>query len=101
MAKKSKSSKKRKQRKPNVPVYQVPTESEDSEQAPAKPVAATVATGQSPLSNPIASKDATTETIDWAKEYPFFAPDMKKLGIVVALMVALLLALNVLFIYVL
>ncbi len=97
MAKKSKSSKKRKQRKTNVPVYTVPTESE--EDAGAK--VATVTTAQAPISNPLASKDATTDSIDWAKEYPFFAPDMKQLGIVVTLMVVLLLALNVIFIYLL
>ena len=97
MAKKSKSSKQRRQRKPNIPVYTVPTEAQ--EDAPsAKPAAVTA---QAPISNPIAGKDATTDSIDWAKEYPFFAPDMKKLGIVVVLMVILLLAMNLIFIYVL
>jgi hypothetical protein len=99
MAKKSKSSKKRKQRKPNVPVYSVPSDSDQQEAASAKPAAA-VAT-QAPISNPLASKDATTDSIDWPKEYPFFMPDMKRLGIVTALMVALLLAMNLIFIYVL
>ncbi len=98
MAKKSKSSKKRKQRKPNVPVYSVPVESKEGEVS-AQPVAAVAA--QAPTSNPIASKDATTENIDWPKEYPFFMPDMKRLGIVTGLMVALLLVLNLIFIYVL
>jgi outer membrane biosynthesis protein TonB len=90
-----KTNKKRKQRKTNVPVYSVPVESQDNEAA-----AATVA-AQAPTSNPLAGKNATTTSIDWAKEYPFYAPDMRKLGIVVALMVILLLALNMLFIYVL
>jgi hypothetical protein len=97
MAKKGKSSKKRKQRKTNVPVYTIPTEGQ--EDAEATVAAATVA--QAPISNPLASKDATTDSIDWAKEYPFFAPDMKKLGIVVVLMVLLLLAMNIVFIYLL
>jgi len=97
MAKKGKSSKKRKQRKTNVPVYTIPTE--DQEDAGATVATATVA--QAPISNPLASKDATTDSIDWAKEYPFFAPDMKKLGIVVVLMVLLLLAMNIVFIYLL
>ena len=101
MAKKSKSSKKRKQRKPNVPVYSVPAESADEDTVSAKPAAAAAVAAQAPISNPLASKDATTDSIDWAKEYPFFAPDMKKLGIVVAIMVILLLALNLIFIYVL
>ena len=100
MAKKRKSSKQRKQRKPNVPVYTVPSEAqENAASSAAKPVAVTAA--QAPISNPLAAKDATTDSIDWAKEYPFFAPDMKKLGIVVALMVVLLLAMNLIFIYVL
>ncbi len=98
MAKKSKSSKKRKQRRTNVPVYAVPTASDDNN-AGAK--AATVTAARPPISNPLASKDATTDSIDWAKEYPFYAPDMKKLGIIVALMVLLLLAMNVIFIYLL
>jgi hypothetical protein len=102
MAKKGKSSKKRKQRKTNVPVYTVPTENEeDAGAAVAGTTVAAATVSQAPISNPLASKNATTESIDWAKEYPFFAPDMKKLGIVVALMVVLLLALNMLFIYVL
>jgi outer membrane biosynthesis protein TonB len=90
-----KTNKKRKQRKTNVPVYTVPVEGQDNE--------ATVATvaAQAPTSNPLASKSATTENIDWATEYPFYAPDMKKLGIVVVLMVLLLLALNIVFIYLL
>ncbi len=99
MAKKRKSSKQRKQRKPNVPVYTVPSEAqENAASSAAKPV---TVTAQAPISNPLAAKDATTDSIDWAKEYPFFAPDMKKLGIVVALMVVLLLAMNLIFIYVL
>ena len=96
MAKKSKSSKKRRQRKVNVPVYQVPAES--AEKAVEEVV---VSTGRAPISNPIASKDATTDSIDWAAEYPFYAPDMKRLGVIVALMVILLLALNFVFIYLL
>ena len=99
MAKKSKSSKKRKQRKTNVPVYSVPTESSDEATVSAKPAAAMAA--QAPISNPLASKDATTENIDWRKEYPYFAPDMKRLGIIVAIMVVLLIAMNLIFIYVL
>ena len=90
-----KTSKKRKQRKTNVPVYTVPTESQDAETAVA------AVTAQAPISNPLASKNAPTDSIDWAKEYPYYGPDMKKLGIIVALMVILLLALNVIFIYVL
>ncbi len=50
---------------------------------------------------PLASSDATTESIDWAAEYPFFAPDMKRLGLVVFFMVVLLLAMNLAFIYLL
>ncbi len=99
MAKKRKSSKQRKQRKPNVPVYTVPSEAQEKAvSSAAKPVAVAA---QAPISNPLAAKDATTDSIDWAKEYPFFAPDMKRLGIVVALMVVLLLAMNLIFIYVL
>ena len=98
MAKKTKSSKKRKQRKPNVPIYSVPAESNIEDAVSAAPDRAVA---QAPISNPLASKDATTDSIDWAKEYPFYAPDMKRLGIIVALMVLLLLALNFAFIYVL
>ena len=95
MAKKSKSSKKRKQRKPNVPVYQVPAES--TQEVASTP--SQVVTAQAPISNPIANKNATTDSIDWASEYPYYASDMKRLGVIVALMVLLLLALNVIFIY--
>ena len=96
MAKKSQSRKKRKQRKPNVPVYNVPTEESRQRQAPAQ------AKENAPVStSPASSRDVTIETIDWAKEYPYFASDMKRLGIVVLLMVILLLALNFVFIYVL
>ncbi len=96
MAKKSKTSKKRRQRRPNIPVYQVPAESAERVGEPTA-----TATARAPISNPLASKDATTDSIDWAMEYPFYASDMKKLGVVVALMVLLLLALNFVFIYVL
>ena len=48
----------------------------------------------------VATPAAETQ-IDWTKEYPYFASDMKRLGIVVLLMVILLLGLNFLFIYVL
>ena len=100
MAKKSKSSKKRKQRKPNIPTYAVPTE--ESSPAPVEAVAQPQSVTSSPiLSAPIAGKNATTDSVDWSKEYPYFAPDMKRLGYTVALMVLLLLALNLIFIYVL
>jgi len=97
MAKKSKSSKKRRQRKVNVPVYQVPVASAEktAEQV------VTTSPSRAPISNPIASKDATTDSIDWAAEYPYYAPDMKRLGVIVAMMVILLLALNFVFIYLL
>ncbi len=95
MAKKSQSRKKRKQRKPNVPVYAVPTK----ENAEHTPQPAPVTASAPAKAAPVAS--AAAEEIDWAKEYPYFAPDMKRLGIVVLLMVVLLLALNFLFIYVL
>ncbi|HFQ95185.1 MAG TPA: hypothetical protein ENK30_01310 [Anaerolineae bacterium] len=95
MAKKSQSRKKRKQRKPNVPTYKVPTESAEETKAAAQPANG----GSSILTAPLASTDATTESIDWAKEYPYFASDMKRLGIVVLIMVVLLLALNLIFIY--
>jgi len=95
MAKKSQSRKKRKQRKPNVPVYAIPTQ-ESAEQAPQPASAAAAApTKTAPVTNAVAKK------IDWAKEYPYFASDMKRLGVVVLLMVVLLLALNLIFIYVL
>lgn len=97
MAKKSRYNKKRKQRKTNVPVYTVPVEGQADEAA----VQTNVKQAQSPFSNPLASGTATTDSIDWAKEYPYFAPDMKLFGIVVTLMVILLLALNVIFIYLL
>ena len=97
MAKKS-SKKSRKRRQTNVPVYSVPTTSRENQ---SKPRQSSVAAARPPISNALASKDATTDSIDWAKEYPFYAPDMKRLGVVVALMVLLLLAMNILFIYVL
>jgi len=97
MAKKSKYNKKRKHRKTNVPVYTVPVESQEGEAT----VQTSVTQAQSPFSNPLASGSATTDNIDWVKEYPYFAPDMKMFGIVVVLMVILLLALNVIFIYLL
>ncbi len=87
------AKKRNKKRKTNVPVYAVPTVSQED-----KKLVQTAA--QPPKSNPLASKNATTDSIDWAKEYPFYAPDMKRLGIVVALMVILLLTLNMIFIYV-
>ena len=88
------AKKRNKKRKVNVPVYAVPTTSQaDKKMAQAANTA--------PKSNPLASKNATTDSIDWAKEYPFYGPDMKRLGIIVALMVILLLALNMIFIYVL
>ena len=97
MAKKSQSRNKRKQRKPNVPTYKVPAEAVAETEAAAQP-----ADSASPaLAAPVASSDAKAESIDWAKEYPYFAPDMKRLGIVVLIMVVLLLALNLIFIYVL
>ena len=88
------AKKRNKKRKVNVPVYTVPTTSQADEKL--KQVAT-----QAPKSNPLAGRNATTDSIDWAKEYPYYGPDMKRLGIVVALMVILLLALNMLFIYVL
>ncbi|HHB90621.1 MAG TPA: hypothetical protein ENK60_04870 [Anaerolineae bacterium] len=93
MAKKSQSRKKRKQRKPNVPVYTIPTqEATQPEAQPPTNVAAAAATTTS---------EASPQHINWAEEYPYFATDMKRLGLVVLLMVMLLLALNFLFIYVL
>ncbi len=93
MAKKSQSRRKRKQRKPNVPVYAVPTE-EAKKAASAQPVTqkATTTTSKAVVST-------TAKTIDWAKEYPYFASDMKRLGIIVLMMVILLLGLNLVFIY--
>ena len=97
MAKKTKSSKKRRQRRPNIPSYTTPIE----QSTPAE-VGAALANGASHIAAaPLASSDATTESIDWAAEYPFFAPDMKRLGIVVLFMVVLLLAMNLVFIYLL
>ena len=102
MAKKSRTSKKRKQRKPNIPTYAVPVEKKPSTAADAVTPSATLSKGASPVAAaPLASSDATTESIDWAAEYPFFAPDMKRLGIIVLLMVILLLAMNLVFIYLL
>jgi len=92
MAKKSQSRKSRKKRKPNIPKYTPPSDSQPTQEA--DPVQATV--------TPAAPKRSlAAQTIDWTKEYPYFAPDMRRLGVVVALMVMLLLALNFLFIYVL
>ncbi len=95
MAKKSQSRKKRKQRKPNVPVYAVPTEDAKKE-ASAQP-----STHKGTTSATKAVASSTAKTIDWAKEYPFFASDMKRLGLIVLMMVILLLGLNLIFIYVL
>jgi len=100
MAKKSKSRRKSKQRKPNVPVYTVPAESqEDDVSSQTAPTAA--AAPQTAAATAQLTGDASLDTIDWRKEYPFFAPDMKRLGIVTAIMVLLLLALNFIFIYLL
>ena len=99
MAKKSKSRRKSKQRKPNVPVYSVPTESQEAVSDQAAPTA--VVAPQAVAAPAQLTGDASLDTIDWRKEYPFFAPDMKRLAIVVAIMVVLLLALNIVFIYLL
>ena len=96
----AKKSRKKRQRRPNVPVYSVPVEETEEERA-AQPAPATAQVGSAPKTAPIAASNATTDQIDWASEYPYFAPDMKRLGIVVLLMVLLLLALNFVFIYVL
>ncbi len=98
MAKKSssRSRKKRKQRKPNVPVYRVPTE--DAEASASEVAVAPQPSAVAKTSSPAAAPQAT---IDWAQEYPYFMPDMKRLGIVVLLMVVLLLAMNFVFIYLL
>jgi hypothetical protein len=92
MAKKSQSRKKRKQRKPNVPVYAVPADAKSDEGGSAEAHADVTAAP---------SQETAATTIDWTKEYPYFATDMRRLGIVVLIMVALLLGLNLLFIYVL
>ena len=95
MAKKTRTRKSRKQRRPNIPRYTAPT---DSPQVQEEPVQAQTTT-KPETSTP--RRSVTTKTIDWATEYPYFLPDMKHLGVVVALMVILLLALNFIFIYLL
>lgn len=90
MAKKSQSRKNRKKRKPNIPKYTPPSDSQPTKEA--DPVQATV--------TPAAPKRSlAAKTIDWPTEYPYFLSDMKHLGVVVALMVILLLALNFIFIH--
>ncbi len=86
MAKKTRKS--RKQRQTNVPQYTPPTESQDAAEAAAQPVNAAA---------PAAAKKTTgigMDSIDWHADYPFVAGDMRSMGIVAALMVALLLVLN-------
>ena len=102
MAKKSKSRKKSKQRKPNVPVYTTPSKSQEDVSSQAAPAAATAAPqATAATSTAQLTGDASLDTINWPKEYPYFIPDMKRLGIVVAIMVVILLALNFVFIYML
>ncbi len=90
MAKKSR--KRRKQRKTNVPQYTPPTESQETaeaEPAAAAPVAVTATTSKaSPTGSGI-------DAINWTSEYPYVVGDLRSMGIVAALMVALLLGLNI------
>lgn len=91
MAKKTRTRKSRKQRRPNVPRYTAPTDSPQVQEEPAQ--------AQTVTKLEATRRTVTAKTIDWATEYPYFLPDMKHLGVVVALMVILLLALNFIFIY--
>ena len=93
MAKKTRTRKSRKQRRPNVPRYTAPTDSPQVQEEPAQ--------AQTTTKPEVSRRSVTAKTVDWATEYPYFLSDMRHLGVVVALMVILLLALNFIFIYLL
>ena len=88
--KSSRRSRKRKQKKTNVPQYTPPTESQAAveEAVSAQPVTT------APPARAAQIIRSGMDSVDWHAEYPFVAGDLRSMGIVAALMVALLLGLN-------
>lgn len=101
MAKTPTSSKRRRERRPNVPPYTGPiAPAEEAATAPtatsaaARPVTRPLASSTRASARSSASAVPAAGPVDFRKEYAYVLKDLRSMGIVAAIMLVLLVALN-------